>query len=121
GARGAGAGAAGALYAGAAAWVAFNVPVARIFSTPLAWTMLGAAGTALLDSIRAYVTPANLAAMALVLAAAAAAPPLVARLQKRTVVLFTSRPARVAALVLLAGAWAALVALGPLALRRVPT
>src|SRR5688572_28555610 len=42
------------------AYSAFNVTVARVFSTPLTISMLGAAGGALSDSIVAYVTPGNL-------------------------------------------------------------
>lgn len=47
---------------------AFNVAVARVFSTPLTVSMLGAAGGALSDSILGYVTLSNLAAIAFVVA-----------------------------------------------------
>ncbi len=49
------------------AYSAFNVAVARVFATPLTVSMLGAAGGALSDSIFAYVTPGNVAAIAVVL------------------------------------------------------
>lgn len=52
------------------AYAAFNVAVARVFSTPLTVSMLGAAGGALSDSIFAYVTASNLTAMVFVLCAA---------------------------------------------------
>jgi lipoteichoic acid synthase len=52
------------------AWSALNVPVARILSTPLTHPMLAAVGGALGDSITRYLTPSNITAMALVLAAA---------------------------------------------------
>ena len=56
----------------AVGYVAVNVPVMRVVSTPLTTSMLRAARGPLFDSLWYYVTPANLAWMALVLAAAAA-------------------------------------------------
>ena len=55
-------------------WVAFNVPVARVFSTPLTWSMLGTAGGALSDSIRGFVTVTNVCAVGAVLGVAAFTP-----------------------------------------------
>lgn len=52
------------------AYSAFNVTVARVFSTPLTVSMLGAAGGALSDSIFAQVTPGNLTAIAFVMGVA---------------------------------------------------
>jgi len=68
------AGVAWTLVCALVAYSALNVPVARVFSTPLTVAMLGATGSALSDSILSYVTPANLAAvLAVVMAAAGAA------------------------------------------------
>lgn len=52
---------------------AFNVAVARVFSTPLTVSMIGATGGALSDSIALHVTASNLGAMVLVVLMAAAA------------------------------------------------
>lgn len=52
------------------AWTAINVPVARVFGTPLTAGMLRAAGGALKDSIARYPTVDNLAAVIAVVAAA---------------------------------------------------
>lgn len=57
------------LYLSATIWIAVNIPVARVMSAPLTASMLGTAGTALLDSILVYVTWDNLAAIASVIAA----------------------------------------------------
>src|SRR5262249_16053456 len=46
-------------YASIAIYVAVNVPVARVLSTPLTWPLLRAARGPLWDSIVAYVTWAN--------------------------------------------------------------
>lgn len=51
---------------------AFNVAVARVFSTPLTASMIGATGGALSDSILGYVTVLNVVAILLVCAAAGA-------------------------------------------------
>lgn len=71
------------------AWSALNVPVARVLSTPLTHPMLSAVGGALGDSITRYLTPSNITAMALVVAAA----PLAALVARR-------QPARTLAIVL---------------------
>lgn len=54
----------------ASVWAAINVPIARVFSTPLTDAMLGAVGGAISDSIFQRATPANLLAGAAVLATA---------------------------------------------------
>jgi len=63
-----------AAYAVFVGYVAIGVPVTRVMSTPMTWTMWRAAGGALSDSIWQYVTPANLLWIAAVLLAAIAAP-----------------------------------------------
>lgn len=50
-------------------WTAINVPIARVFGTPLTAGMLKAAGGALKDSIAVYVTVDNVAAVVAVCAA----------------------------------------------------
>ncbi len=52
------------------AYTAVNVVLARILSSPLTWPMAHATGGALADSIRHYLTPANVALMAAVVLAA---------------------------------------------------
>jgi hypothetical protein len=63
-----------ALYAATVVYVAINVPVTRVLSTPLTWTIIRAAGGPLADSIAHYVTPRNLAALAVPLIAGTALP-----------------------------------------------
>jgi len=92
------------VYAAIVAWTAINVPVARVFGTPLTAGMLRAAGGALKDSIVLYVTLGNVLAVLCVVAAGVMAPRLrVAHGRKLAVVA------------------AALVLLGPWSLRRVET
>ena len=67
------------LYAIVAAHVAINVPIARELSSPLTLTMMRGAGGALADSIGHYLTPANLALIALMVMTATLAPWLIAR------------------------------------------
>jgi Sulfatase len=62
------------LYGAAVAYVTVNVGVERVLSSPLTWSMLGAAGGALSDSIKRHATPANFALMAVVVAAGVAFP-----------------------------------------------
>ena len=66
-------------YAVIALYVAINVPIARVFSTPLTHSMLGATGGALLDSIKTYVSPGNALAISAVVSVAAVAPRLLTR------------------------------------------
>lgn len=63
------------LYTGA------NIPVARVLGTPLTYPILHAAGGALSDSLRVYVTPANVGSVALVVACAGVLPRLLRRLR----------------------------------------
>ncbi|HEV8486244.1 MAG TPA: sulfatase [Blastocatellia bacterium] len=62
------------VYGAAVAYVAINVPVALVLSSPLTWPMLGAAGGALSDSIKYHATPRNMAAMCAVVATGIALP-----------------------------------------------
>jgi hypothetical protein len=48
------------LYGTAVVYVAINVPVARVLSSPLTWPMLGATRGALSDSIKHHATLGNL-------------------------------------------------------------
>jgi hypothetical protein len=57
------------LYAILVAYVAVNVPVGRVLSTPLTWPLLRAAGAPLADSIRHYATWDNGMFVLLILAA----------------------------------------------------
>ncbi|MCA9671996.1 MAG: sulfatase-like hydrolase/transferase [Myxococcales bacterium] len=97
----------GALYLGALGYCAFNVPVARTMSTPLTALILGAAGGALSDSIKVYVTFGNIASIVAVIACGV----IVAWRVRR-------RPSRRAATILATLLVAALL-LGPLGLGRV--
>lgn len=98
--------AAWAIYAAVVGYAAFNVAVARALSTPLTYALLGTAGGALADSIRAYVTPANVAAIGVVVTVGAIAPRALRDPPRR---------ARLAAI----AAAAILLALGPTAAARV--
>jgi len=62
------------------AWAAINIPVARAVFTPLTPPMLRAAGGPLADSIRLYITPANVALMFTVILSAFLLPQLLQRL-----------------------------------------
>ena len=95
------------VYGLAVAYVAINVPIARVLSSPLTWTMLRAARPELSDSIRHYLTPEHLAGTVLVAVAGAVLPILGRRV---------GPPGHATILTL-----ALLVALGPLAARRVET
>ena len=54
------------VYAALVAYVAVNVPVVRVVSSPLTWPMLRAARGPLADSITYHLTPANLGCAAVV-------------------------------------------------------
>jgi hypothetical protein len=71
-----------AIYALAVAYVAINVPVTLVLSTPLTWTILRAARGPLADSIVHAADARNLAALALPAAVGVALPLL---LWRRTV------------------------------------
>jgi len=67
------------LYAAIVLYAAINVPVTRVLSTPLTWTIIRAAGGPLADSIAHYVTPRNLAALAVPIIVGTALPLLLRR------------------------------------------
>jgi hypothetical protein len=94
------------LYALVVVYVAFNVPAAALFSTPLTWPIVAAAGAALSDSIAVYLNARNLVPLAVVLAVGAIAPFVI------------KRPGRRVAIAA-AGASLLLGALGPFAVSRV--
>ena len=96
------------IYAAMVVYVAINVPVTRVLSSPLTLPMLRAARGPLRDSIAYYFTPSNLAAIALVLASGFFFPFLVQKLNLRSFV-----PLGVAGVVI--------AALGLIALSRVET
>jgi hypothetical protein len=97
-------------------YVAVNVPVTRVMSTPLTWTIWRAAGGALSDSIRLYVTAANVSWVVTIVAAAIA--PLILHHQgHQGMSLMVIRRWDSAVI----AAMAALVALGPAAAARVDT
>src|SRR5262245_12859093 len=56
-------------YAVAIVYIAIGVPVVRVMSTPMTWTMWRAAGGALSDSVSLYVTMPNLSWVAVALGA----------------------------------------------------
>lgn len=57
-----------------AIWTAINVPVARVFGTPLTWRFVGATGGALLDGIAPQVKVSNIIAICTVLGLTALLP-----------------------------------------------
>jgi arylsulfatase A-like enzyme len=96
------------VYAVLVTYVAINVPVTRVLSTPLTLPMLRAARGPLSDSISYYFTPVNLGAIVLVLAAGIALPYLLSRAKLRFVT-----PMMIVSL--------AIVAVGPFAVSKVST
>jgi arylsulfatase A-like enzyme len=62
------------IYAAFVAYVALGVPVIRVMSTPMTWTMWRAAGGALRDSVWMYVTPWNVVWILAALAVSAFVP-----------------------------------------------
>src|SRR5712692_6789944 len=94
-----------AAYAALVVYVAINIPVSRVLSTPLTWPMWRAARGPLADSIWYYATWQNALLCAAVLAAAILSPLVLRRAPRRLLL---------AALVLCA-------ALGPFAVARVDT
>ena len=93
------------IYVALVMYVAINIPVTRVLSTPLTWSMWRAARGAIADSIWLYVTWQNVLWLVSVSMVAAVAPPLFRRAPRRRLVW---------TLVLL-------VALGPSAAARVDT
>ncbi len=90
------------LYFAIAAYCALNVPLARVFGTPLTWGMLTAAGGALWDSIAIYLTAANVLAVLAVLAAAAVLPRVIRKAPRGTSII-----AAIAIAIAIAGPFAA--------------
>jgi len=74
------------LYWLVAVYVALNVPVVRMFSTPLTWPMLRATRGTLADSIGHHFDVANLASVGLVLVTAAMMPMWLRRLRNSLLV-----------------------------------
>ena len=68
-----------AAYGAIAAYAALNVPVVRVLSTPLTWTMMRAARGPLAGAVQHSVTAANLLALAVPLLVAIALPLVLAR------------------------------------------
>jgi hypothetical protein len=101
-----------ALYTTAAFYIAVNVAVCRVLSTPLTWPMLRATRGTLADSIRFHVTVANLLCMGLVAGMAMLLPLMLPRAVARV-----PRRLRVAAVM------AAIISLplGPVAVAQVRT
>jgi len=100
------------IYAALVVYIAIDVPVTRVLSSPLTLPMLKAARGPLSDSIAYYFTLANLAAIALVLASGIAIPMLLSRLKPSSL-----RPLLSACVV----AGVAIAAAGPLAQSKVET
>jgi len=96
------------LYAALVIYIAVNVPVTRVLSSPLTWTMIRAARGPLADAVTHYVTFTNLIGLALPLVAAVWLP----RLLMRASIRMNSTAA---------GAAVLLVALGPFATARLET
>jgi hypothetical protein len=101
------------LYGAIVFWTAGNVPVARALSSPLTAAMVHATGTAISDSVRTYVTPANVAVPLLLGLAAAALP----RALRHARALAPSRWVRTGA-VLSVAALTVGIAMGPHAARK---
>ena len=107
-----------AFYAALALYAAINIPVARVLSTPLTWSMWRAARGPLADSIWYYATWLNLALCASVVVAALVAPAMFRRLPRRpllatlafSVALGPAAAARVDTAGLERNAWTALIA-----------
>lgn len=66
-------------YGGLILYIGINIPVARVSSTPLTYSMIAATRTELADSILLFVTAGNVACVAALLALAAALPRWLAR------------------------------------------
>jgi hypothetical protein len=102
------------LYALVVAYIVINVPITRVMSTPMTWTMWRAAGGALSDSILLYVTLPNVLWIVTIVTAAAVGP-LADQVLNRTLG-HAGNPSRVLMAFLVA-----IVGLGPLAGVRVDT
>ena len=96
------------VYGLCVAYIALNVPVTRVLSTPLTWTILRAARGPLADAVLHYVTPGNVVALAIPLAVGVILPLALARRRVE------AGPAALATALLV-------VAVGPFAMSRVDT
>ena len=96
------------LYALAVSYVAVNVPITRVLSSPLTWRMLEAARGELSDSIRYYLTWRHLSWAGIIVLAGLIFP-------------FLLRHVRLPVGHATAGVAVVLIAFGPLAARRVDT
>ena len=96
------------LYGALVFYIALNVPITRVLSSPLTWTMIRAARGPLADAILHYVTLSNVIALAMPVIAAVWLPRVLG-----------GRVIRMNALV--AGAAILLVAIGPFAASRLDT
>jgi phosphoglycerol transferase MdoB-like AlkP superfamily enzyme len=105
------------LYGVAVAYVAMNVPVVRVLSSPLTWPMLGAARGTLSDSIKHHATAANLWLMVLVAASGVAVPLFIHWTDRR----FEWRTGRATSTSVCVLAALILAAIGPLSTSRVDT
>jgi lipoteichoic acid synthase len=105
------------LYAAAVAYVAINVPVSRVLSSPLTWPMIGATRGALSDSIKHHATAGNLFLM-IVVAASGIAWPLFLRWVGRGI---EWRPRAAVGICATSLTALGLISLGPQAISRVDT
>lgn len=105
------------LYGAAVAYVAINVPVARVLSSPLTWPMLGATKGTLADSISHHATAANLSLIFLVAASGVAVPALLWWAARR----FEWRAGRAAGISAAVLTGLILMVFGPMATSRVDT
>ena len=96
------------LYGALVAYIALNVPVARVLSTPLTWTLLRATRGPLADAVLHYVTPSNVIALAIPLVAGLVLP----RVLKHRAIPVDARAVMVALFI---------VAIGPVATSRIET
>ena len=101
-----------ALYALAVGYVALNVPLACLLSTPLTWPLLRATGGTIADSIGHHLTAANFLRVGIVLSVAALLP----RLVRGAIGCLSLRLRLVAG-----GAVILMLLLGPMAAARVAT
>src|SRR5262249_20768483 len=73
----------GSAYLAAGGYLAVNVPLMRAMASPLTWPMSQAAGGALADSIRHYLTLGNVGRVMLILMAGLVLPALMRRLPRQ--------------------------------------
>ena len=105
------------LYSIAIAYITINVPVTRVLSSPLSWSMIGAARGTLWDSIRYHASTANIVLMATVIASGIGLPVLLRWIERRWDISIQHGKSVIAQ----AGLGLALMLMGPIAARRVET